>query len=124
VLTIPPDLMEILAGQVQLIPLRPSVLDIYAVESTAAVVKATNARVLLVLNACVPPTSSGESATTAEARAALAGMGLRVASASLTQRIDYTRALNGGEAVSEFAPESKATAEVRRLWSEVQKEMS
>jgi chromosome partitioning protein len=114
------------AGAVDLvlIPLRPSVLDVYAVESTAAVVKATKARALLVLNACVPPTVAGESATTAEARTTLAGMGLAVAGTSLAQRIDYTRALNGGEAVSEFAPDSKAAAEVRRLWSEVQQEMS
>ena len=87
-------------------------------------VKATKARALLVLNACVPPTTSGESATTAEARTTLASMGLSVAATSLAQRIDYTRALNGGEAVSEFAPDSKAAAEVRRLWSEVQQEMS
>lgn len=107
-----------------LIPLRPSVLDIYAVEGTAAVVKATKARALLVLNACQPSTITGESGTTMEARAALAGIGLRIAGASLTQRMDYTRALNGGEAVSEFAPASKAATEVRRLWREVQQEMS
>jgi chromosome partitioning protein len=114
------------AGAVDLvlIPLRPSVLDIYAVEGTAAVVKATKARALLVLNACVPPTAAREAGTTAEARTALAGMGLTVAATSLAQRMDYTRALNGGEAVSEFAPASKAAAEVRRLWREVQQEMS
>ena len=49
---------------------------------------------------------------------------LPVAAASLAQRIDFTRALNSGEAVSEFAPASKAAAEMQRLWHEVQQEMS
>jgi chromosome partitioning protein len=120
------DTARVAGGGVDLvlIPLRPSVLDIYAVEGTAAVVKATKARALLVLNACQPSTVAGEAGTTAEARAALAGMGLTVAATSLAQRMDYTRALNGGEAVSEFAPASKAATEVRRLWREVQQEMS
>ena len=112
------------AADLVLIPLRPSILDIYSVEGTAAVVKAADARALLVLNACVPPTIAGEAATTAEARTALAGMGLPVAAASLAQRMDFTRALNTGEAVSEFAPASKAAAEMRRLWREVQQEVS
>jgi Flp pilus assembly CpaE family ATPase len=38
--------------------------------------------------------------------------------------MDFTRALNSGEAVNEFAPASKAAAEMRRLWREVQQEMS
>jgi chromosome partitioning protein len=112
------------AADLVLIPLRPSILDIYSVEGTAAVVKATNTRALLVLNACMPPTTAGELGTTAEARTALAGMGLPVAAASLAQRIDFTRALNSGEAVSEFAPASKAAAEMQRLWHEVREEMS
>lgn len=104
-----------------LIPLRPSILDIYAVESTATVVKTTQTRTLLVLNACHPPQGFGEATTTVEARKALEGMNLPVARTSLAQRMDYTRALNDGEAVSEFAPDSKAASEMMRLWREVEK---
>ncbi len=103
-----------------LIPLRPSVLDIYAVASTADVVRATKAAGLLVLNACPAPRSTQEAATTVEARKALAGAGVPLASTSLAQRMDYTRALNGGEAVTEFAPASKAAQEMHELWLEVQ----
>lgn len=114
------------AGAVDLvlIPLRPSILDIYAVESTAAVVKATKTDALLVLNACHPPQGVGEAPTTAEARKAMEGMSLPVAKASLSQRMDYTRALNDGEAVNEFAPGSKAAIEMERLWREVQRRLS
>lgn len=103
-----------------LIPLRPSVLDIYAVASTADVVRATKTAGLLVLNACPPPRSTQEAATTVEARRALASAGIPLASTSLAQRMDYTRALNGGEAVTEFAPASKAAQEMNELWLEVQ----
>jgi chromosome partitioning protein len=107
-----------------LIPLRPSILDIYAVESTAEVVKAAKARALLVLNACHPPQGIGEAPTTVEARRAMEGMALPVAKASLSQRMDYTRALNDGEAVNEFAPGSKAALEMERLWREVYRRLS
>lgn len=112
------------AVDLALIPLRPSVLDIYAVESTAAVVKAAKTVTMLVLNACVPPKEAGEAPTTIEARKALEGMQLAVAVTSIAQRMDYTRALNGGEAVNEFAPESRAAAEMGRLWREVQQRIA
>lgn len=41
------------AAELVLIPLRPSILDIYSVESTAAVIRATGTQSLVVLNACV-----------------------------------------------------------------------
>jgi chromosome partitioning protein len=108
-----------------LIPLRPSVLDIYAVASTADVVKASKKPGLLVLNACLPSTRGNqEASSTIEARKALTGAALPLATASITQRIDYTRALNGGEAVSEFAPASKAAQEMQMLWQEVQRRLS
>ncbi len=106
-----------------LIPLRPSVLDIYAVSSTADVVRATKTPGLLVLNACPPPRGTHEAATTLEARKALASVNVPLASTSLAQRIDYTRALNGGEAVTEFAPASKAAQEMHDLWQEVQRNL-
>lgn len=106
-----------------LIPLRPSILDIYAVESTAAVVKAVKADALLVLNACHPPQGIGEAPTTVEARKAMEGMAIPTAMSSLSQRMDFTRALNDGAAVNEFAPGSKAAIEVERLWREVSRRL-
>jgi chromosome partitioning protein len=107
-----------------LIPLRPSILDVYAVEGTAAVVRTTRTPAMLVLNACMPPTITGEAPTTTEARAALKDMEVPIAEAALAQRMDYARALNSGEAVTEFAPASKASAEITRLWREVHQEIA
>ena len=107
-----------------LIPLRPSILDIYAVESTASVVKATKTAALLILNSCIPPKEAGEAPTTLEARKALEAIAVPVAAASLSQRLDYTRALNDGEAVNEFAPGSRAAAEVDQLWREIERRLA
>jgi len=106
-----------------LVPLRPSILDIYAVASTVDVVRATKTPTLLVLNACPAPREMQEAATTLEARKALTDAGQSLATVSLAQRLDYTRALNGGEAVNEFAPASKAAQEMRQLWDEVQRKL-
>lgn len=107
-----------------LIPLRPSILDIYAVASTADVTRATKTSALLVLNACPASRGESEASSTAEARKALAGIPVPVASISIGHRLDYARALNGGEAVSEFAPASKAAAEMGQLWSEIQRRLA
>jgi len=92
------------AGAVDLclVPLRPSLLDIYAVTGTADVVKAAKTAGLLVLNAVPAPRGVGEASTTIDARKALAGAPLPVAEVSLGARLDYSRALNSGEAVNEF----------------------
>jgi chromosome partitioning protein len=107
-----------------LIPLRPGVLDLIAVGTTVEVVLSTKTPALLVLNACVPPREVGEAPTTIDARKALGSVGIPVADESLSQRMDYTRALNDGEAVNEFAPDSKAATEMERLWREVQRRLS
>jgi chromosome partitioning protein len=106
-----------------LIPLRPSLPDLYAVEGTAAVVKTTRTPALLVLNACLPPRETGEAPTTTEARKALEGVPVPVAETSISQRLDYSRALNSGEAVNEFAPGSRAAVEIERLWREVERRL-
>ncbi len=106
-----------------LIPLRPSILDIRAVDSTAAIVRSSKTRALLVLNACLPPQMLGEASATLDARKALEALEMPVAATSLAQRVDYQRALNDGEAVNEFAPDSRAAAEMKRLWAEVEQEL-
>ena len=95
------------AADLVLVPLRPSILDIRAVDSTAAVVTASK-KALLVLNACQPAQMLGDASATLYARKALlVGLGVPVAATSLAHRVDYQRALNDGEAVNEFAPDNR-----------------
>jgi chromosome partitioning protein len=107
-----------------LIPLRPSILDIQAVASTADVVRTTGTRALLLLNACPAPRGTAEASVTMDARKALADYPVPVAETVICDRRDFARALNGGEAVNEFAPASKAAAEMRRLWREIERRLN
>jgi chromosome partitioning protein len=106
-----------------LIPLRPSILDIQAVASTADVVRGAGVSALLVLNACPAPRGTAEASVTMDARKALADYPVPVARNVICDRRDFARALNGGEAVNEFAPAGKAAAEMRRLWREIERRM-
>jgi chromosome partitioning protein len=97
-----------------LIPLRPSLPDLYAVEGTAGVVKTTRTPALLGLNACLPPREPGRH--------------WKASPSPLPKhpfRNDWTnsRALNSGEAVNEFAPGSRAAVEIERLWREVERRL-
>jgi chromosome partitioning protein len=112
------------AADLVLIPLRPSLLDLMAVSGTADVVASTKTPGLLVLNACPPPQGSVEAPTTRDARKALAASPVPLATVSVAQRMDYSRALNSGEAVNEAAPTSKAAAEILRLWLEVERKLT
>lgn len=107
-----------------LIPLRPSILDIQAVASTADVVRTAGIPALLLLNACPAPRGIGESSVAADARSALHDYPAPVARNVICDRRDFARALNGGEAVNEFAPGSKAAAEMRRLWAEIEEHLT
>ena len=107
-----------------LIPLRPGVLDLMAVAGTAETVRKTRTAALLVLNACPPARGTSEASVTMDARRALAGYAADIASVSVTDRRDFSRALNGGEAVNEFAPTSKAAVEIRRLWKSIERKLT
>lgn len=106
------------------IPLRPSILDIQAVASTADAVRTAGRSAVLLLNACPSPRGTAEATLTMDARRALKDHQAPVADTVICERRDFTRALNGGEAVNEFAPTSKASVEVRRLWRELERRMN
>jgi cellulose biosynthesis protein BcsQ len=56
-----------------------------------------------------------DSGKTSEARKLLNQNNVPVCEVSITQRVAFTDALNGGESVNEFEPKSKASIEVERL---------
>jgi chromosome partitioning protein len=99
-----------------LIPCRPSILDLRAVGGTVALVK-QQARVeaLIVRNAVASRHGAGEATATHQARQALAQYGLPIAEMTIGYRVDLAHALAWGLSVEEFAPQSKATAEIRAL---------
>jgi chromosome partitioning protein len=103
-------------ADLDLIPCRPSILDLRAVGGTVALVK-QQARVeaLIVLNAVASRRCAGEATATHQARQALAQYGLPIAPMTIGYRVDLAHALAWGLSVEAFAPQSKAAAEIRAL---------
>lgn len=100
------------AADLIIVPVRPSILDLPAVEDTLKLIHAAGrlSDTLIVLNSVAPSTNEGK-----EAASVLRGFG-QLAPVALGERVDYRRALTGGKGVTEFAPRSKAAEEVEALY--------
>ena len=98
-----------------IVPVRPSVMDIPAVAETMQLIENAGQRnkSVIVLNAVPAHTSEGQ-----EAAEVLATIG-DLLPVSLGDRVDFRRALTGGQGVTEFAPKSKAAAEAFALYKAI-----
>ena len=98
-----------------IVPVRPSVMDIPAVEETMNLIDQAGQRhkSVIVLNAVPANTSEGT-----EAAEVLAQIG-ELLPLMLGDRVDFRRALTGGQGVTEFAPKSKAATEVLTLYKAI-----
>lgn len=96
------------------IPVRPSVFDLAAVNQTIDVVRRANVPARIVLSAC--PLRAPEIAM---AREALASAGVPVAKTEIGDRRPFARAVQTGRAVSEFEPAGKAAGEIDALLKEI-----
>ncbi len=98
------------ASDLCLIPARPSPADIEAALPTLRAVRRLGKPFAFVLNQ-TPPRGGriGEAALALNSTGALA-------LPYIVQRIDHQDALGAGFGVTEFAPGSKAAAEIRELW--------
>jgi chromosome partitioning protein len=96
-----------------IVPVRPSVMDIPAVEETMRLIEQAGQanKSAILLNAVPANTSEG-----AEAAEVLSGIG-ELLPVMLGDRVDFRRALTGGQGVTEFAPRSKAAVEARELYT-------
>jgi chromosome partitioning protein len=104
-----------------LIPTRPSILDLRAIGATVEVVKALDRRAAIVLNACPAGRGVAEASVTIEARRGLHAYGLPLLPQAITSRAALAYALIDGRAVTEFEPDGKAAAELRRVWQWMEK---
>lgn len=97
-----------------LVPVRPSVFDLAAVNATLEIVRVNQTKALLVLSACPP-----RAPETSRAREALARSGVPIARTEITDRRAYARAIQSGRSVTEFEPDGKAAQEISNLLAEV-----
>ena len=99
-----------------LIPARPSIADIEAAASTLSVIRAWNKPFAFILNQTPIRGQRLGNATTALGDEAARDIEGVVARPFIVMRNDHQDALSAGLAVSEYAPASKSTEEIRSLW--------
>jgi chromosome partitioning protein len=95
-----------------IVPVRPTVLDLMALEATQRIVQAAARPAVAVLSA-VP--ARGPEAD--EAAHVLREMGFDVAPVRIKERRPYSRALATGHAVTEFPRSTDARSEIQGLWA-------
>jgi chromosome partitioning protein len=112
--------IDIIAATVDylLIPCRPSVFDLAAIESSVKIAKAARKPAAFVLNAC-----AARGPEVAEAQQVLAKHGYPVAPVTIGDRKAFSRAIITGEAVTEFDADGKAALEIVALWRWLKKQI-
>jgi chromosome partitioning protein len=102
------------AADICLVPSRPSKLDLKATLPTIETLMRLQMkdRFAFVLNQC----PSGRSSRSTEAANGLSMFGV-LADPIITTRADHQDAIAAGQGVTEYAPEGKASEEIRNLWA-------
>jgi chromosome partitioning protein len=102
------------AADICLVPSRPSKLDLKATLPTIETLMRLQMkdRFAFVVNQC----PSGRSSRSTEAANGLSMFGV-LADPIITTRADHQDAIAAGQGVTEYAPEGKASEEIRNLWA-------
>ncbi len=107
-------------ADLNIIPSRPSIFDLWASALTREALKATASDFAFLLNQCPP---AQQSARVDNAVAALEEMGGLISPLVLA-RVDYQEAARHGLGVTEINPHGAAAQEMRTLWTSVKRRMA
>ncbi len=108
------------AADLNIIPSRPNIFDLWASELTRKTLKALRAEFVFVLNQCPP---AQQSARVEEGAAALEAMGGLITPLVLA-RVDYQEAARHGWGVTEINPNGAAAEEIKTLWSSIKRRLA
>src|SRR3954466_11172631 len=103
-----------------IIPPRPGVFDVDAVQATIQSCRAARKPYAVVINGAPARRDDSESRIVAIAREALAKFKAPVLSGQIANRADLSLALGEGEGAREYASESRAASEIGKLWSAIE----
>ena len=104
-----------------IIPARPGVFDVNAVQETIQTCRAARKPYAVVLNGAPARRDDAESVIVTIAREALAKFRAPVWGGQITNRADLLMALGRGEGVREYDAEDRAAAEIARLWAAIER---
>ncbi len=108
------------AADLNIIPSRPNVFDLWASDQTRKSIKAARKDYVFVLNQCPP---AQQTARVQEGVAALEAIGGLLAPLILT-RVDFQEAARYGWGVSEVNPAGAAALEIKSLWSSIKRRLA
>jgi chromosome partitioning protein len=108
------------AADLNIIPSRPNIFDLWASEQTRATLKSLKSEFVFVLNQCPP---AQQTARVEEGAAALEAMGGLI-TPLIQARVDYQEAARHGMGVTEINPHGAAAGEIKALWSSIKRRLA
>jgi chromosome partitioning protein len=111
----------IYAARLVIVPCRPGLLDIDAVQETIDFCRQLGTPYAVVLNGAPPKREHIESPVVTAARECLAELNVPVWGGQITHRVSYSLAVSRGEGVQEQALDPSSCAEIARLWQAIGK---
>ena len=122
----PPNLSAVVDDAIRnatmvIIPARPGVFDVNAVQETIQTCRSARKPYAVVLNGAPAERDGAESPIVAIAREALTKFRAPVWSGQITNRADLLMALGNGEGAREYYAEGRAAAEIGRLWAAIER---
>ncbi|HET9902097.1 MAG TPA: ParA family protein [Xanthobacteraceae bacterium] len=112
------------AATLVVIPSRPTIFDLTAVQDTIDLARQARKPYMVVINAAPAKREGEESPIVSKAREGLTGLKVPLWSGQITNRANFALSLAAGEGAREYDPESYAAAEISRFWSAVQKSVA
>jgi cellulose biosynthesis protein BcsQ len=109
------------AATLLIIPCRPGIFDLDAVQETIAFAREVRTPFAVVINAAPPKRGSVEAAAVTAARECLNKLQIPVWGGQITQRANYSLALAEGEGVREYDADDGSATEIARLWIAIEK---
>jgi chromosome partitioning protein len=122
----PPNVSSVVEDAIRnatmvIIPARPGVFDVNAVQETILTCRAARKPYAVVINGAPARRDEVESPIVTIAREALTKFRAPVWGGQITNRADLLMALGHGEGAREYYAEGRAAAEIGRLWSAVER---
>ena len=108
------------AADLNIIPVRPNIFDLWASEVTRKALKEHRASYVFALNQCPPAQQSARIQQGAEALEALGGL----ITPMILSRVDYQEATRTGLGVTEWNPSGAAADEIRAMWSSIRRRLA
>ena len=116
----PASAAAMIAADLNIIPSRPSLFDLWASAKTRAALKEIGGDFVFLLNQCPPAQQTARVKDGVETLEELGGL----ISPLILSRVDYQEAARNGWGVTELNPNGAAADEIRSLWSSIRRRLA